>query len=83
MTDIIWRTPADVKTFMGKIKKGDIIFLVVNKDESYETILVFTENGSAWTDAPLGSFSCKEFNPHDYNMLAVVVIQEEQETSKQ
>ena len=77
MTDIIWRTPADVKSFIGKTKKGTIIFLVANKDESYETILVFIENDIAYVDAPLSSFSLKDFNPHNYNMLAVVAMQEE------
>jgi len=77
MTDIIWRTPSEVKSFIGKTKNGTIIFLVANKDESYETILVIMENEIAYMDAPLSSFSFKEFKPHEYNMLAIVVMQEE------
>lgn len=77
MSDIRWRSPDEMKAFIEGKDNVTAVILVMNKDESYDTILVFKEGPSAWVDGPLMDFSCKEFNPFKYLMLAIVAFQEE------
>jgi hypothetical protein len=67
--DICWRDP---ETFKLDEDIYAAILLVQKRDDSYETVMAFQDNGVIYLDAPLSCFTYGVFNSTNYRRLAVV-----------
>jgi len=75
MIDVTWRSPAEMGDTLAKMPGLDVIILTKDKEGQFETHLIcrnFVNPTNDWyMDAPLASFSMKDFNPFEYELLAI------------
>jgi len=86
MIDIMWRCPAEMGDTLAKMTTKEVIILTKDKEGQFETHLIcrnFVNPTNDWyMDAPLASFSMKDFNPFEYELLAICDYTREVETNE-